>query len=356
MSDPINVYTTLNSPPDPLFPHHAFSRRDRSDPDLWAHLQAFLGFVDRYSTDFTQRQMAVQRQIAATQVQFSLRVEAEAMGAFHAWVRQVGGIIFLPDASIRDPDGRLLMAPGDGFGDPAAALPYPEDALARKADSETALRAMGLEPLAALPPVFGAGELRLREAREVAGRCLALTAVAVTGELVRDGDPAMHRLALERIPAAGPALSPWERAFIKAEGRRPGLLASLLGGRARYSMEDVAKAVWRYEGAALLLWALGIRESLPFPDRPCDAGALVSEVMALDHQRFQREARLRDPGELLDALDLHYRLHWLTTEHRVNGRGLAVEVHDGVVWERHWTLNWLTRFEDVDWDDITTPT
>jgi hypothetical protein len=59
---------------------------------------------------------------------------------------------------------------------------------------------------------------------------------------------------------------------------------------------------------------------------------------------------------LLDGLDLAYRLHWVTTDARVKSMTPAVALEPGVVVERHHALNWLTRFDDAEWDDVETPT
>jgi hypothetical protein len=65
---------------------------------------------------------------------------------------------------------------------------------------------------------------------------------------------------------------------------------------------------------------------------------------------------LRPAVEILDALDLHYRLHWLVRQARLDGKPLPAGVDAGVVSERHHALNWLTRFEEAGWDETDTPT
>ena len=73
-------------------------------------------------------------------------------------------------------------------------------------------------------------------------------------------------------------------------------------------------------------------------------------------QRDPATLRQRPTAEILDQLDLHLRLHWLTTEARLGRRDAEPGVDPGVVLERHRALNWLVRFEDADWDDVDTPT
>ena len=77
-----------------------------------------------------------------------------------------------------------------------------------------------------------------------------------------------------------------------------------------------------------------------------------------------REAAAQNSGILvnayctliLDALDLHYRLHWYVRQMKLDGQEPPPGLEGGVIQERHHALNWLVRFEDRDWDDVDTPT
>ncbi|PSD21825.1 hypothetical protein C7E13_19565 [Stenotrophomonas maltophilia] len=57
-----------------------------------------------------------------------------------------------------------------------------------------------------------------------------------------------------------------------------------------------------------------------------------------------------------DALDLHYRLHWVAREAQRQGAPMPGALEGGVIYERHYALNWLFCFEQADWDDVDTPT
>jgi hypothetical protein len=76
----------------------------------------------------------------------------------------------------------------------------------------------------------------------------------------------------------------------------------------------------------------------------------VSEEELLAH------THLRPTAAVLDALDLHLRLHWAARQARLDGNGGMKGLDPGVVQERHHALNWLVRFEEADWDDVDTPT
>ena len=79
-------------------------------------------------------------------------------------------------------------------------------------------------------------------------------------------------------------------------------------------------------------------------------------MIDLDAPRFIAGARLRPTGEILDVLDLHYRLHWVVRQAGVDNQGPPAGLEVGVVRERHFALNWLVGYGDADWDDVETPT
>ncbi|MGU3547175.1 DUF4272 domain-containing protein, partial [Methylobacterium sp. A52T] len=69
-------------------------------------------------------------------------------------------------------------------------------------------------------------------------------------------------------------------------------------------------------------------------------------------------ARLRPPGEILEALDRAWRAHWVVRQARQKGATLA-GLNGDVVAERHVALNWLTGFQndrETPWDATDTPT
>ncbi|HKO94988.1 MAG TPA: DUF4272 domain-containing protein, partial [Polyangiaceae bacterium] len=75
-----------------------------------------------------------------------------------------------------------------------------------------------------------------------------------------------------------------------------------------------------------------------------------------DSERLIRDAKLRATPVLLDALDLHFRLHWAVRQARQDDSEPPAQLDPGVVMERHHGLNWLTGFHGADWDDVDTPT
>jgi len=193
-----------------------------------------------------------------------------------------------------------------------------------------------------LPPLISEPELRLRAPIEVAGRALALLVVAVRAESFVDGQGAIPVADLRRdYPAAFEHLSPKERAFLENEAP---------------AQDELPQFTWRYEALFLLEWALGLVEELPFPGGICDVPLTVRTLMEANANRLIERAALRPASKILDALDLHYRLHWLVRQARLDKSDAPAGLEPGVILERHYALNWLVRFEGSDWDEVDTPT
>jgi hypothetical protein len=53
--------------------------------------------------------------------------------------------------------------------------------------------------------------------------------------------------------------------------------------------------------------------------------------------------------------DYYYRLHWAAIELRINNKE-STKIDEGIIRERHRALNWLIRYLDQDWDEVTTDT
>jgi hypothetical protein len=254
---------------------------------------------------------------------------------------------------VRAPDGRVLVSAKTGEPDPGAEVPYPDDARRRKASTEAFLAARGWRVPESLPPSISELEVELREPAEVLRRAYALFACALRAESIATNRAIPVDDMERRLPLAFESFSPAEAAFMS--GQAPPSATASFG--------------WRYEALAALVWALGLAEvrgkdvadggaagELPFPDTIVDVSGLARALLPLDTTRALAEARLRPTAELLNALDFAYRLHWITTEARVNPDALQTSLVPGVVLERHYALSWLVCFENADWDDVDTPT
>ena len=229
----------------------------------------------------------------------------------------------------------VLVNAADGSTEAGASLPYPEQALARKARIESKLSSLGIVVPASLPPLICEKELDLRGADEIHGRAEALLACAVRAESCLAGQPMAGATILQKLPKAALWLTDKEHAYIDLEGP---------------TQQESVQFMWGYESAFALVWALGLVDDLPYPDKACDAGQVVQALSS------KPAVKVRDEGDLLEALDMTYRLHWHVRQQRLKN-GIEVDGIDAsVLMERHRALNWLVRFQHAGWDEVDTPT
>jgi hypothetical protein len=337
----VNAYCTVATVPEPPFAHTLHGRRDDSDPEMRQQLGGFLHYLQSLGDGkMTSTRYHAMRHIQRTRHQLSFDVSRQHSAALSEWALRANALLLLPDGQLRDPQLKVLVSTADGSAEADAVVPFPADAWQRKASTEATLAGRGLHPPATLPPVVAEPELRLRSAAEVGQRAVALLAAALRAESLAAGNPLPMAELEQKLPGVRRALSPQEAAFMDAE---------------QPPAADLTQFSWRYESLLTLEWALGLLE-LPWPDGPCDAATVSRTLLERAEQVVGAKARLRPAAEILDALDLHYRLHWLVRQSRIDGKPLPAGLDAGVVSERHHALNWLTGFENADWDDTDTPT
>ncbi len=344
----INAYATLRDLPPLDVPHELHGQRDRADPELAPHLDGFIGYVmGRGDGGMTAARYHLWRHLQRVRNHVSFEVVTLDLADVEAWARTANAVLFLPDGSVRAPDMAILISAA-GESDPAAALPYPPDAVARRA--RTLARLEGMDPRlpSGMPPALGEGEVVLQAPEAVLRRALALFTVAAWGQAHGTGAgpiPAGQRM---HNPIGFDALTPRERAQVAVETPEAA------------TPEAAAAMSWRYEAANTLLWALG-REAAEIgrSDRMIDVDALWRDVADLARPGSPGEVlRLRPVGEILDALDRTWREHWIVRQARQMASPID-GLNGDVVAERHVALNWLTGFQNdlgTPWDEIDTPT
>ena len=337
----VNAYSTLRELPPLDFAHELHGRRDLSDPELAPHLEGFIGYVlGRGDGQMTAARYHLWRHLQRVRNQLSFMVADDDLGAVEAWAAAANAVLFLPDGSVRSPDLAVLLSI-DGASDPAAALPYQPDAIARRQRTRAALAGLTPQPPAGMPPAIGEGELVLRTPAEVLRRALALLYVAASAQAQDTGGEPIPAGRRERNPLGSAAVTPDEQAFLEGDG------------------QAAAAMTWRYETANTLLWALGYDAAdITASDRMIDVDALWASVEPVTRSGGVPEPRLRPPAEILDALDRTWLEHWIVRQARQMGVPLE-GISSDVVMERHAALNWLTGFQNdfgTSWDGIDTPT
>jgi hypothetical protein len=203
-------------------------------------------------------------------------------------------------------------------------------AVARKERTEARLRQLGVAVNEGLPPLAADEEVRLREPMAIARRAEALWVVAARGE----GLPAARALEILADAGALDALTPRERQFLDNPEPQP---------------RELNDAVWNYERLWVLLWALGHVPAADRLDRRCDVGAMV-RILVSHGVDDLADGRPRSASEVLDLADFVYRCHWAVNN--AAGKKEAPPLEPGVVFQRHYALNWLAH-RGLEWDDIS---
>ena len=336
----VNAYATVIALPPLDFAHELRGQRDRSDPELAPHLDGFINYVmSRGDGQMTAARYHLWRHLQRVRNHVSLEVAPAELPVFERWAHAANAVLFVPDGSVRAPDFTVLMSP-EGETDPAATLPYPPDAVARRERTRARLAGAELRPPASMPPALGEPEVALRPAEAVRDRALALFFVAAHAQARATGGPLILPGQEAENPRGAAALTPAERGFVDGEGDA-----------------DAARILtWRYEAANTLLWALDS------PAAELDASDALADVdlvwaAAEDLVRGAATPRLRPTSELLDALDRTWLEHWIVRQAQQTGTALAT-INGDVIAERHVALNWLFTFQNAfgtGWDEIDTP-
>jgi hypothetical protein len=119
------------------------------------------------------------------------------------------------------------------------------------------------------------------------------------------------------------------------------------------------KLGWHAERIAVLLWALGLLERLPDADVQCDTGIfqkLLPPFTDESPEAFVGRAELRPENELRTYAQSTFDLHsWARDAMRRNVPPRQ-PVNIEVVQERHHAINWVTGYEGLAWDEVTTDT
>ena len=181
----------------------------------------------------------------------------------------------------------------------------------------------------------------LRSGDEVAARCIILCCVVAHSE-----DPSLSFEGWLKAEQLWEKVSPKEKQFLL--NNTP-------------SEREVKNASWRSEALLTLLWSLGRVSEMPSPVQTESFAEMLEMVPGPDEgtAKFLSTARVRPLDEIISAYEVVYDQHWRARHTQMNGTEPLTGLERGVVYERHYALNWLRRygiFEEQEWDEITTDT
>ena len=211
--------------------------------------------------------------------------------------------------------------------------------LQRKERNGQSLKSLGVPVNPDLPRLESDAEAKFRDPKEIARRAIILYFVIS----VAHGTNRETASSWLKDEGLWNLVSPKEKEFLESDNP---------------TKQQIIASTWRAESLTVLLWALGKIEKLELPRELCDTD-VVQDLMSWTEEdscaTFVNRSELRPPFEILDETDLIYRIHWAVVDARLNGKVVPAGFDPGVVYERHYALNWVTCYSD-DWDDVTTDT
>jgi hypothetical protein len=212
--------------------------------------------------------------------------------------------------------------------------------LTRKEKSEKVIKEKGIKINYNLPNIESEKETTLRTPKEVAQRVVVLATtnmVAFNGMTGPDAIDYLKKYKLWNVT------TPNEKDFLSNP-----------------TQDKKSQETWKCEGIWILMWSLKIVDDPIFPNQMCDLNQIPSEKYPIqkgkDPNSFIKSFKeIRSKKEILDITDLYYRLDWACVDARINKKDIK-NLNSGVVYERHYALNWLINYMEQKWDDITTDT
>ena len=212
-----------------------------------------------------------------------------------------------------------------------------QEQIDRKAKSDQFLLDHEIKLNKNLPYIESSENVMLRSLSEVVDRAYALLIIAVVGE----GGIEKERLNAVIADKKITSFSPKEKEVFAMEP---------------LDDNNRAYATWRYESLNVLLWALGKIETLVYPSEICNVQEVVGGMIKPSREEFENSASLKSKAEILDELDKIYRMNWACVDARIKGQAPTGNINPSIIYERHYALNWLTKYLDQDWDNVTTDT
>ncbi|WP_143307297.1 DUF4272 domain-containing protein [Chitinophaga vietnamensis] len=214
------------------------------------------------------------------------------------------------------------------------------EAASRKDRSLALLQASGIHSLASLPVIADSTQASIRSVKEVTERVSVLAAVNTVAFGYFDSGDIIIYLKENDL---------WD----KTTDAEKNFLADP-------TEEQKKRETWKCEDIWVLLWALNIVPELGSMDALCNldmapeaafpfrgTGTAAATFLSQPHS-------LRPASEILDANDLYYRANWACTDARI--KGMQAPAHPGIVYERHYALNWLIGYRNQPWDYVTCDT
>ena len=109
----------------------------------------------------------------------------------------------------------------------------------------------------------------------------------------------------------------------------------------------------------VLLWALGKIQELPDSATECDTSVfqgILPPFAKASAQVFIAQATLIDEDRLWEQAQLYLDDHWKARDARLHERSMPQDIDIEVVQELYRAINWITGYDGLPWDEVTTDT
>ncbi|WP_161964214.1 DUF4272 domain-containing protein [Chitinophaga flava] len=336
---------------------------EHSDEPIIVNLHGMYAFVQQISADNQELKERLLAKIPTINTEVVIKAEPSFNGDLRSAVMELayeldafffseGNVIFNTDVQgFWDKTGALLL---DVNGHSTAThltvnidakyfdsqTPPSPDALERKARSLQQLQSMGIRSSAMLPAITDESNVVLRTPAEVAARVAVLSAVNAVAFGYLEGKEIIGYLQQHQL---WEHTTPEEKSFLDNP-----------------TEELKTKETWKCEDIWVLMWALNKVPELGYMNDLCNLDMVPQEVYPFkgvesDPASFFSSAKeLRPATEILDANDLYYRAHWSCVDAILKSE--ESPAHRGIVYERHYALNWLINYRNQPWDEVTCDT
>ncbi len=227
----------------------------------------------------------------------------------------------------------------------------PKEQVDRRKHSRKALETYGIYIPRLYPVIESEADITIRTPEEIARRTFALVSVALYSEcLLAEGMQPEEAFGfiLPQMDAFGANseeagfFSPNEWAYLHNPDSNE---------------QERIDGSWQYECLYVMEWALGLVDTLEFPDHYCDVPLTVRLIK--DCHSVEDILAISSPrtaAELLDACDLIFCLDWACVDARIYNLTPPAKMDGSITRERHKSLNWLIGCDSAPWDEVSTDT
>lgn len=333
-----------------------------TNPEYFANnIPGMMGFYNSIPFEDDNLKELVLTQISVLNTVIAIESEKEIkdeqMQLFTNLLSVIGGIGFVPNGTLLDKEGEVIVYP-DGQSGPSNFRPYActqkvrgqevtsEEGHQRKNKTIAYLKEKGIPYTDSLPQLPPIEACQFRTKKDIARRAAALLIVIQFACDVAQGENVEESrdffISMLRKYEVEDILTDNEIAFLYSQ---------------QPNAQEAINISWQYEAYWTLIWVLGFVDKLDFPDEVCDCEFAIQVISNCEtFEQFYLQTTMRSQEEILDEADKTYRLHWACVDSRIQKRMTPADVNESIVMERRRGLFWLIGHHNEDWDTISMDT